>query len=180
MAEVKFNTNKTRRVPINRNRLFYDMESYYFDLEMGKDYVEQDMGQTVVLYQVDLSKTPQDAVYGETNENEVAFFPPIEIPCTYLIEKPELKSYDKSKQLGTYMKTGKLTVGVYQETLTELNVDIKKGDYIGVQVSEEHMEYFVVNNDGRNNYDNGHLKFGTRPLWRTIMCSPVDQSEFIA
>lgn len=180
MANLKFNTNNIRRVPINRNSLFYDAETFALEREIGKDYIEQDIGQTVVLYQVDASQTQTDAVYGESSSDEVAFKTPVEIPCTYKIEEPELKSYDKSKQLGTYMKTGKLTIGVYQETLVELNVDIKKGDYIGVQISPEHMEFFVVNNDGKNNYDNAHSLWGTVPLYRTIQCSPVDTSEFKA
>ena len=180
MASLKFNTNNIRRVPINRNSLFYDAETFALEREIGKDYIEQDMGQTVVLYQVDASQTQTDAVYGESSSDEVAFKTPVEIPCTYKIEQPELKSYDKSKQLGTYMKTGKLTIGVYQETLVELNVEIKKGDYIGVQISPEHMEFFVVNNDGKNNYDNAHSLWGTVPLYRTIQCSPIDTSEFKA
>ena len=180
MANLKFNTNNIRRVPINRNSLFYDAETFALEREIGKDYIEQDMGQTVVLYQVDASQTQTDAVYGESSSDEVAFKTPVEIPCTYKIEEPELKSYEKSKQLGTYMKTGKLTIGVYQETLVELNVEIKKGDYIGVQISPEHMEFFVVNNDGKNNYDNAHSLWGTVPLYRTIQCSPVDTSEFKA
>ena len=76
------------------------------------------------------------------------------------------------------MKTGKLTIGVYQETLDELGADIKVGDYIGVQVTQTHMEYFVVNNDGRNNYDNAHTLWGTKPLYRTVECSSVDANEF--
>ena len=180
MAQVTFNENKTKRVPINRNSLFYDAQSFNYEIEMGKQYVEMDMGQTVVLYQVDASNTQSDAVYGETKPSDVKYKVPTEIPCVYEIEEPELKSYDKDKNLGTYMKTGKLKMSVYQETLTELNVDIKKGDYIGVQISPEHMEFFVVNNDGRNNYDNAHTLFGTVPLYRTIQCSPVDSSEFTA
>jgi hypothetical protein len=178
VANLKFNTNNIRRVPINRNSLFYDAQTFAFEREVGKNYIEQDMGQTVVLYQVDASQTQTDAVYGESDTDSVAFKTPVEIPCTYKIEEPELKSYDKSKQLGTYMKTGKLTIGVYQETLVELNAEIKKGDYIGVQISPEHMEFFVVNNDGKNNYDNAHSLWGTVPLYRTVQCSPVDSSEF--
>ena len=107
--------------------MFYDAETFAIEREIGKNYIEQDMGQTVVLYQVDASKTQTDAVYGETDPDDIEYKTPIEIPCVYKIEEPELKSYDKEKQLGTYMKTGKLTVGVYQETLDELGVDIKKG-----------------------------------------------------
>ena len=180
MPNLKFNQNNVRRVPINRNSLFYDAEMFALEREIGKDYIEQDMGQTVILYQVDASQTQTDAVYGETEPSSVVYKTPVEIPCVYKIEEPELKSYDKSKQLGTYMKTGKLTIGVYQETLDELGVDIKKGDYIGIQISPIHCEYWVVNNDGKNNYDNQHILWGTVPLYRTVQCSPVDQSEFKA
>jgi len=178
MANLKFNTKNVRRVPINRNSLFYDAEMFAFEREIGKDYVEQDMGQTIVLYQVDMSQTQTDAVYGETEPGSIAFKTPIEVPCTYKIEEPELKSYDKDKQLGTYMKTGKLTVGVYQETLDELGVDMKKGDYISIQITPEHAEYWTIVSDGKNNYGNAHTLWGTVPLYRTIQAAPIDESEF--
>ena len=178
MAELQFNTTNIRRVPINRNNLFYSDESFLFEQQVGKEYIEQDMNQTVVLYEVDLQNTNVDAVYGETKNQQITFKTPVEIHCVYKIEAPELKSYDKTKNLGTYMKTGKLTIGVYQETLDELGADIKVGDYIGVQVTQTHMEYFVVNNDGRNNYDNAHTLWGTKPLYRTVECSSVDNNEF--
>ena len=177
---MEFNKSAKRRVPINRNNLFYSEEDFAFEREIGKNYIEQDMNQTVVLYQVDLTKTNNDALYGATNANQVVYKAPVEIHCVYTIDEPELKSYDKTKNLGTYMKTGKLNLGVYQDTLDELGVDIKKGDYIGVQVSETHMEYFTVSNDGRNNYDNAHTLFGVGPLYRTIYAYPVDTSEFKA
>lgn len=177
---MDFNKNIPRRVPINRNNLFYSEDDFAFEREVGKNYIEQDMNQTVVLYQVDLDKTNPDALYGETQANQVVYKAPVEIHCVYEISEPELKSYDKTKNLGTYMKTGKLTIGVYQETLDELGVDIKKGDYIGVQISQTHMEYFTVFNDGRNNYDNAHTLFGIEPLFRTIEGYQIDKSEFTA
>lgn len=180
MADITFNTKNVRKVPINRNNLFYSDESYMYEMEVGKNYIEQDMNQTVILYSVDVSQTNVDAVYGETKSGDVRYKTPVEIPCVYEVSEPELKSYDKTQNLGTYMKTGKLTIGVYQETLNELGVDIKKGDYIGIVISETHQEMWVVTNDGRNNYDNAHTLFGTRPLYRTINCSPVDKSEFQA
>lgn len=178
MTKIQFNKNNVRRVPINRNSLFYDAESYRLEMEMGKNYIEQDMGQRVVLYQVDAQNTQIDDVYGETRPNDIVYKVPVEIPCTYKIDQPELKAYDKDKNFGTYVKDGKLTVGVYQETLDELGVEIKKGDYIGIQVNPTLMHYWVVINDGRSNFDNKHTMWGTVPLYRTVMCAPVDQSEF--
>ena len=180
MIKLNFNTQNIKRVPINRNNIFYSDESFAFEGSIGKNYIEQDMNQTAVLYQVDASTTNINDTYGETKSDSVQFKTPVEFHCVYKVEQPELKAYDKNKSIGTYMKTGKLTIGVYEETLKELGVDIKKGDYIGIQITPEHMEYWCVANDGKNNYDNAHTLFGVRPLYRTVQCYPVDSSEFQA
>ena len=179
MAEITFSGSKTRRVPINRNSLFYDKESFNVEMEIGKNYIEQDMGQAIVLYQVDASKTQTDAVYGESTPGSITYKTPVEIPCVYKIEAPELKSYDKDKQLGTYNKIGKLTFSFYKETTDELGVEIKKGDYVGVQVTPEKMIFWVVNNINPN-YDNAHTLWGTTVLFLTATCNAVDSSEFKA
>ena len=51
--------------------------------------------------------------------------------------------------------------------------DIKRGDYIGVQVTPEHMEFFIVTDDGRVNFDNRHTLWGTKPYFRSISCTVV-------
>lgn len=178
MENVTFNTKKIKRVPINRNNLFYSDESFNFDMGIGKDYLEQDVNQTVVLYEVDLEKTNLDNTYEESRPNEIVFKTPVELHVIYKIEQGELTSYEKSKNLGVHVKTGKLTFGVYQATLDELGANIKNGDYVGVQVTPTHMEYFTVTNDGRNNYDNEHTTFGLYPAYRSITCAQVDITEF--
>lgn len=178
MANLQFNTNKITKVPINRNNLFYSEESLLYEMEIGKNYLEQDVNQTLILYQVDLSKTNVDALYTETKPHEVMFKPPVEIHCIYEVEQGDLKSYDTNKNVGTYIKGGKLTFGVYQATLDELEAEIKVGDYIGVQVTPTHREYYTVTNDGRNNFSNKQSIFGVRPLYREVTCASVDLSEF--
>ena len=160
MSNIEFNTNKTKKVPINRNNLFYSEKDFQYEMEIGRNYLEQDVNQTIVLYEVDLTKTNLDAVYSESKSNAIVFKTPIELHVIYELSEGELASYDKSKNLGTYVKSGKLTFGVYQFTLDELGADIKNGDYVGVQVTPTHMEFYTVVNDGRNNYDNAHTVFG--------------------
>lgn len=179
MANLQFNSNKTRRNPINRNNLFYSDESFLFEMEIGRDYLEQDVNQTVILYQVDLTKTNLDTIYGEYKPEQLVFKTPVEIHVIYEVEPSELRSYDKSKNLGTYIKNGKLKFGVYQWSLDELDVDIKNGDFIGIQVTPTEIQYWVVTNDGRNNFDNAHSVYGTKPAWRSVECAPVsDKGEF--
>lgn len=166
------------KVPINRNNLFYSEESFNFEREIGENYLTQDVNQTIILYEVDLEKTNLDNIYKETKENEIVFKPPVELHVLYKIEPGELMSYNKNKNLGTYIKSGKLTFGVYQSTLDELGAEIKVGDYIGVQVTPSHMEFYTVVNDGRNNYDNQHSVYGYCPSWRSCVCAQINNNEF--
>lgn len=178
MANIEFNIQKTNKVPINRNNLFYSEKDFQYEMEIGKNYLEQDVNQTVILYEVDLNRTNLDAIYSESKSDSIIFKPPVELHVLYNVEPGELSSYDKSKNLGTYIKSGKLTFGVYQSTLDELGAEIKVGDYIGVQVTPTHMEFYTVVNDGRNNYDNSHSVFGYKPAWRSISCAYVNPNEF--
>lgn len=179
MDNLEFNIKETRRNPIRRNNLFYSEDSFKFDVEMGKEYLATDTNQTVVLYSVDLEKTNLDEVYKESKHNGIVFKTPVELHVLYNIEESQLASYDKNKNLGTYLKPGKLTFSLYQSTLDDLKCDIKKGDYIGVQISETHMEFYTVVNDGRINYDNSHSIYGYKNPFRKIECVALsDTDEF--
>jgi hypothetical protein len=74
---------------------------------------------------------------------------------------------------GYYVTVGQLMFNIYQKELDENDCDINRGDYIGLQVTPDHMEYFVVADDGRVNYDNAHTMWGTVPYFRTIKCTVV-------
>ena len=176
--EVKIPTGK-KKIPITRNNKFFGAED--FDLEVGfaTEYLEQDANQTVILYQVDLSKTKVNDVYVEAGENAIRYKTPIEIPVIYDISDAEMKTYDSTLQKGIYAQTGKLTFSVLLSTLEEYNCDISRGDYIGVQIDSTHREYFTVTDDGRVGMtSNKFTLFGTKPYARTIQCASVDSNEF--
>lgn len=178
MENLEFNQNRGKRVPINRNNLFFSRDSYNFEKQLGKTYLEQDVNQTVVLYEVDLEKTNLNQTYHESKQDGIVFKTPVELHVLYNIQESELRTYNNSKNVGSYIKTGQLTFGIYQETLDELDSEIKIGDYIGVQITPTHMEYFTVINDGRINYDNRHSIYGYSSGWRSVKCAPVDSVEF--
>lgn len=178
MSNLEFNTKKTNKVPISRNCLFYDDASFQYEMNIGKNYLEQDVNQTIILYQVDIEKSNLDAVYEETKKDSIVFKPPVELHCLYTIEEGTLKGYEKNKNLGTYVQQGKMNFGLYQASLDELDADIKIGDYVGIQVTPENMMYWVVVNDGRNNFDNKKTVFGYKNPWRKIECAHIDENEF--
>lgn len=143
-------------------------------LKFAQEYINRVLNQTVVLYEVDREKTKINDVYKEATYKDLVFkLPPIELNVVYKLDSAELKTYDTSKLKGYYQKVGKLEFDILELELKENNCDIHRGDYIGLQVTPEHMEFFIVADDGRVNYDNEHTLMGIEPYYRSIVCSPA-------
>ena len=168
-----------RRNPINRNQMFFSKADFEFEVEMVRDYLEQDMNQTVVLFEVDLSKTNTDDIYQEASKKNIRFKSPVELTVRYEISDSEMRSYDKNTNKGLYAKPGILTFQVLNATLEEVERDIKRGDYIGVQITPEEMIYFTVFDDGKvASYANSNTMYGVKPFYRQVKCNYVDPAEF--
>jgi hypothetical protein len=130
----------------------------------------------LVLYQVDREKTDIDEIYGEVGKDEIKFLPPVEFNAIVRIEEPKNTSYQSG--VVRYIEPGNLTFSVYISHLTELGIDVRYGDYIGYAESESKLRYYTVVNDGKVISDNKHNMFGYKPHYRTIICSPAQETEF--
>ena len=170
---MNLNNNIKRKTPINRNNLFFSESQYDFQIGMSMEYINKVLNQTIVLYEIDLVNTKNNDIYQEAKFSDIVFKTPIELNVMYRLNKGELKSYDNKTIKGYYVKVGKLEFQILEKELEENGCDIKRGDYIGLQVTPEHMEYFIVTDDGRVNYDNKHTLFGTKPYYRSISCTVV-------
>ena len=175
---MKLNTRDIKRKnPINRNNFFTSQDQINFQIGIGMEYVNKIINQTVVLYEVDREKTKVNDVYNEADYNSLSFKTPVELNVMYKLDKAELKTYDADTIKGYYVKTGQLNFTIYEKELQENDCDIKRGDYIGLQVNPDHMEFFVVTDDGRVNYDNAHTLWGTVPYYRSVVCAVVSDVE---
>ena len=164
-------TDIKRKNPINRNNFFTSQDQINFQIGIGMEYVNKIVNQTIVLYEIDRDKTKVNDIYNEANFNNLVFKTPVELNVLYKIDKSELKTYDNDTIKGYYVKVGQLTFSIFEKELEENGCDIKRGDYIGIQVTPEHMEFFVVTDDGRVNYDNRHTLWGAVPDYRSITCA---------
>jgi hypothetical protein len=165
-----------RKIPITRLEKFFGAEDFDLDIAMGREWLEGDMNFRLVLYRVDRQKTKTDDVYGETVEDGIKFHPPVEFKGYVQVEQPENQDYGQSRM--SQMEPGNLKVGVYQETLDELGIEIEYGDYIGYYETESRVRYYSVVNDGRVVSDNRHTYGGYKPFYRSIVASPVNDNEF--
>lgn len=162
-----------------RNAMFYSEEDFLYETEMVETYVEEDLNQTVVLYEVDRKKTNVNSIYKEASKGNIRYKPPREIPCMYEIKDAETKSFDSKSSNGIYTQDGNLVIYVLTRTLEKYRADIKRGDYIGVQIDTDRMKYYTVVNDGKVNSANTNFIGAYKPAWRTVECTLVsDISEF--
>lgn len=177
---LRFNNRTERKkIPITRNSKFFGNEDFDLELGFAKEYLEQDANQTVILYRVDLQKTNVNDVYIEAKKDNIRFLPPIELPVIYEVEDAETKAYNTKNQKAIFAQTGKLKFSVLISTLEEFECDIRRGDYIGIQITPEHREYFTVTDDGRvGSMSNKFTLYGTKPYARTISAAQVDLGEF--
>ena len=163
--------------PVTRNNLFYSERDFAMEQEILCDYLEEDLNQTVVVYEVDRTRTNNDAVTKDSYKG-IRFKTPKELPCMYQIEGSQMKSYDSASSNGAYSLSGALTCYIPTEMFVKYNCDIKRGDYLGVQIDTNRMAYFVVNDDGKVNTANTSFMGALRPIGRIVKASPVTDTEF--
>jgi hypothetical protein len=164
-------------VPITRINKFFSEEDFFLEKSMGREAIEGDGNFTIILYRVDVNMTEYDKLYGEGTKDGIRFYPPVELKVVPIMAEPENKSYN-SNGSARYLQDGPLTFGIYDDQLKELAVDINYGDYIGYAVNESTIRYFSVSNDGKKNFDNKHTIMGYKGAFRTVVCAPVDATEF--
>ena len=168
-----------RKNPINRNNMFFSKSDFDLEIEMIQDYLGGDMNQTVILFEVDLNKTNTNDIYHEASRKNIRFKPPVELTVRYEITSSQMSSYDKSSSKGVYAKPGILDFTILNKELEDVGRDIKRGDYIGVQITPEEMIYFTVFDDGKvASYSNSNTLYGIKPYYRQIKCNYIDPSEF--
>jgi hypothetical protein len=164
------------RVPINRLNKFFSEQDFNLDISMGEEWLHGDMNFTIVLYRIDKQRTNTDDVYGESLTDGIQFLSPVEFNGYVQIESPTNADYGTSKLSQT--EPGNLKVGVYQNHLDGLGIDIEYGDYLGYYETETKVRYYSVVNDGRVLSDNKHTYAGYKPFYRSIIASPVNANEF--
>ena len=165
------------KLPINRGNKFFSEAEFNLFQDISREYVEDVLNFTVVLFQVDREKTTFDEVYGETAKQSIVYLPPVELKVgDFTLEKSENKNYAGSN--ARYLEYGKLSFTIHTAQLEEKLSDIKYGDIIGYAPFENVFKYFTVVNDGKIFANNENTMFGYKGYFRNIECINIDENEF--
>lgn len=165
------------KIPITRNRVFYSDNEFAFENEIVMEYVENDLNQTVIVYEVDRDGMSFNSIYKHVSKENILFKMPKEIPCSYEIEQSQVKSYNTENNGGIYQISGNLKINVLVRVLEKYECDINRGDYIGIVVDTNKTQYFVVTDDGKVNVSNNLVLGAFKSAYRQIIATPCD-TEF--
>jgi hypothetical protein len=163
-------------VPISRIGKFFGEEDFNLDIEMGMEYLGDDLNMSVVLYRIDRKRTIKDDIYGEAPKDGIVFMPPIEVKGVVQITESTLKQLGNSKV--EQKEPGNMKFSFYQKQLDDLNVELLKGDYLGYYVTENKVRYYSVIDDGIVNMDNKHTYGGYKPFYRSVVATFLNKDEF--
>lgn len=163
-------------VPITRVGKFFGEEDFNLDIEMGMEYLGDDLNMSVVLYRIDRKRTKKDDIYGEAPKDGIVFMPPIEVKGIVQIAESSLKQLGNSKV--EQKEPGNMKFSFYQKQLDDLKVELLKGDYLGYYVTEDKVRYYSVIDDGIVNMDNKHTYAGYKPFYRSVIATFVNKNEF--
>ena len=167
--------NNGNITPINRNNLFYSEEDFGFETDLIEGYLEEEIKQTVVVYEVDRKRTNINDAYKEAKKDTIRFKPPKEVPCMFEIEDAQLNAFDSQSNTGTYQVSGNLKLYIMPKTLEKFKCDIKRGDYVAIQIDTNKMSYFTVTDDGKVNNSNKNIIGAYKVGWRVISASPAQE-----
>jgi len=163
-------------VPITRVGKFFGEEDFNLDIEMGMEYLGDDLNMSVVLYRIDRKKTKKDDIYGESPKDGIVFMPPVEVKGIVQITESSLKQLGNSKV--EQKEPGNMKFSFYQKQLDDLGVEIFQGDYLGYYETEHRVRYYSVSDDGYVRSDNKHTYAWYKPFYRTIIATYVSENEF--
>lgn len=170
-----------KRKPINigvRESGFFTLKDLKLEVEMGRTYLQTDTPQSLLLYRIDYKKTKVHALYGESRATEKVALPPVEIRVRFNVEE------NKSEYLGNSILAkqwgGKLIFTVYNDELEEKNVDINRGDYVGLRDANNNLRFYEIYENDKVNIGNDKTIAGIESYYRKIEAVAVDTDVFVS
>jgi hypothetical protein len=151
--------------------LFFGEKERRFMEEAGKELVHGVLKESFLLYKIDLKRTTTHKLYGEAKKKY--WLEPVEIFGRLNVEVGDPEYISKG---GIIKKgLGKITAEVYSSHLSELNVNVRMGDFM-----YHKGHYYEIVDDGSSNISNEHAFGSDKLFYVTIKGVRVKDDAFKA
>jgi len=159
----------------DRMGLFMSDNSFDLDVMYGRNFLQTDNSQTVIIHKINIIETKSHALYGQSKTKDKKFMTPITLSVMVNIEEGKQEYYGHGQGGISRDDSGNISFGVYLKELEEKQIEIDRGDFIEYNMSGEKNRFYEV--ESANNVTDETKKTigGFKPYWKRIVGIPVKE-----
>ena len=158
-----------------RYGLFMSENSFNLDIAYGRNYLETDNVQEVIIHKVNITKTKTHALYGQSKTKDKVFFTPVKLKAMVTVEAAQQNYYGDNAGGIVRDDTGNLVFGVYIKELEEKKIELLRGDYVEYNMSGVKNRYYEIQN-AENIIDTTEKTIGGfKSYWKKVTAIPVKE-----
>ena len=158
-----------------RMGLFMTDNSFDLDVMYGRNYLQTDNAQEVIIHKINIIESKSHALYGQAKTKDKKFMPPVRISVMVNVEDGKQDYYGTNPGGIVRDDTGPISFGVYLKELEEKQLEIDRGDIIEYNMSGEKSRYYEV--ESANNVTDETKKTigGFKTYWKRVTGVPVKE-----
>jgi len=161
-----------------RMGLFMTENSFDLDIMYGRNFLQTDNVQEVIIYKINIIETKVHNLYGQAKAKDKKFMSPVRISVMVNVEEGKQEYYGSNPGGIVRDDTGNISFGVYLKELEEKKLEIDRGDIIEYNLSGQKNRYYEV--ESANNVSDTSNKTigGFKSYWKKIVGVPVKSDVF--
>lgn len=156
-----------------RYGLFMTDNSFELDVMYGRNFLQTDNAQEVILHKINIIETKVHNLYGQAKSKDKKFMSPVRLSVMVTIEDGKQEYYGGNQGGITRDDSGNIVFGIYLKELEEKQVEINRGDIIEYNMSGQKNRYYEVESVNSVSDETKKTIGGFKNYWKKITGVPV-------
>ena len=158
-----------------RMGLFMTDNSFDLDVMYGRNYLETDNAQEVILHKINIIETKTHSLYGQAKTKDKKFFAPVKIKVMVTVEDGKQEFYGGNPGGIARDDTGSIRFGVYLKELEEKQIEIDRGDIIEYNMSGQKNRFYEVFSANNVTDETKKTIGGFKSYWKLVIGVPIKE-----
>jgi hypothetical protein len=159
----------------DRYGLFMTQNSFDLDIMYGRNYLQTDNVQTVIIHRVNINQTEVHKLYGQAKTKDKKFLPPVRLSVMVDVEDGKQEFYGGGIGGIARDDTGNIRFGVYLKELEEKQVEVNRGDYVEYNMSGEKRRFYEIASANNVTDETKKTIGGFKTYWKLVTGIPVKE-----
>ena len=158
-----------------RMGLFMNENSFNLDVMYGRNFLESDNAQSIILHRINLIETKKHDLYGQAKAKDKKFMTPVKLSVMIDIAESSQEFYGRIEGGVVRDDTGSLRFGIYLKELEEKETEINRGDIIEYNLSGEKNRFYEVESANNVTDETNKTIGGFKSYWKKATAVPVKE-----